>query len=60
MRAITRHTSSVKAQELARQGAEVVEADLDDPASVRRAMKGAYGAYYVTFFGAFLTREEVG
>ena len=50
VRAITRHASSAKAQELARMGAEVVEADLDDAASVRRAMRGAYGAYCVTFF----------
>ena len=55
MRAITRHTSSVKAQELARQGAEVVEADLDDPASVRRVMKGAY---CVTFFWEYFSSEK--
>ena len=52
VRAITRHTSSVKAQEPARLGAKVVEADLDDPPSVRRAMKGTHGVYCATFFGS--------
>ena len=58
VRAITRHANSAKAQELARLGAEVVEADLDDPASVRRAMQGAYGAYCVTFFWEHFSPEK--
>ena len=51
-RAITRDVNSPKAQELARLGAEVVSADADDPASLRRAFEGAYGAYCVTFYWA--------
>lgn len=49
-RALTRDASSDKAKALADRGAEVVEADLDDPASVEAAFAGAHGAYCVTFF----------
>jgi uncharacterized protein YbjT (DUF2867 family) len=51
-RAITRDVNSDKARELARLGAEVVSADADDQASIRRAFEGAYGAYCVTFYWA--------
>jgi uncharacterized protein YbjT (DUF2867 family) len=47
-RAITRDPDSERAQELRALGAEVVPADLDDPASVQRAFAGAHGAYCVT------------
>jgi uncharacterized protein YbjT (DUF2867 family) len=50
VRAITRNVGSDKAKALAAAGAEVVAADLDDTASVVRAMQGAYGAYCVTNF----------
>lgn len=50
VRAITRNTESDKAKALAALGAEVVEADLDDEASVAKALDGAYGAYLVTNF----------
>ena len=33
-------------------GAEVVQTDIDDPASVSKAFEGAYGAYCVTFAAA--------
>lgn len=49
-RAITRDSNSDKAKELAVLGAEVVEGDVDDVPSVEAALKGAYGAYFVTFF----------
>lgn len=49
-RALTRDPRSEKAAELARRGAEVVHADLDDPQSLRRAFEGAWGAYCVTNF----------
>ncbi|MEE9156868.1 MAG: NmrA family NAD(P)-binding protein, partial [Gammaproteobacteria bacterium] len=49
-RAITRNASSDKAKELAKLGAEVVAADVDDVESLKRAFNGAYGAYCVTFF----------
>ena len=49
-RAITRDPNAPKARALAARGAEVVGADVDDPASMERAGAGAYGAYFVTFF----------
>ncbi len=50
VRAVTRKKDSDKAKALAKLGAEVVEADLDDAASLKRAFAGAYGAYCVTNF----------
>jgi uncharacterized protein YbjT (DUF2867 family) len=58
VRAITRDTGSDKAKELARSGAEVVAADIDDPASLARALQGAYGAYLVTFYWAHMSPEK--
>jgi len=58
LRALTRDATSPKARELAARGAEVVEADLDDEASIRRAFDGAYGAFVVTNFWAPLTPEQ--
>jgi uncharacterized protein YbjT (DUF2867 family) len=57
-RAITRDTQSDKARELAQLGAEVVAADIDDEASVRKAFEGAHGAYCVTFFWAHFSPEK--
>lgn len=50
VRAVTRDTTSDKAQALAALGAEVVTADVDDKQSIIKALEGAYGAYFVTFF----------
>jgi uncharacterized protein YbjT (DUF2867 family) len=59
-RAITRNAGSDKARELAGRGAEVVEADLDDPESLKRAFAGAHGAYCVTnFWEHFSPGKEV-
>ena len=52
VRAVTRDVESPKAQDLARSGAEVVQADLDDFDSVRKAFDGAYAVFCVTFFWA--------
>jgi uncharacterized protein YbjT (DUF2867 family) len=57
-RAVTRDVNSDKAKELARLGAEVVAADIDEADSVRRAFHGAYGAYCVTFYWAHLSPER--
>lgn len=57
-RAVTRHADSEKARELARMGAEVVTADIDDPESMKKAFAGAYGAYCVTFFWGHLSAEK--
>lgn len=58
VRAVTRDTDSDKAKELAQLGAELVAADIDDPASVDKALEGAYGAYFVTFFWTHFSAEK--
>jgi uncharacterized protein YbjT (DUF2867 family) len=58
VRAVTRDTKSDAARVLAAAGAEVVAADLDDAAAVARALEGAYGAYFVTFFWAHFSPER--
>jgi uncharacterized protein YbjT (DUF2867 family) len=50
VRAITRNPSSDKARALAEAGAEVVEANLDDVASLEQAFSGAHGAFCLTNF----------
>jgi uncharacterized protein YbjT (DUF2867 family) len=57
-RAITRDINSDKAKSLAKLGAEVVAADVDDPESLKKAFKGAYGAYCVTFFWNHFSPEK--
>lgn len=57
-RAITRDPDSDRAIELAKLGAEVVAADVDDEVSLRAAFEGAYGAYCVTFFWAHFSPEK--
>jgi uncharacterized protein YbjT (DUF2867 family) len=57
-RAITRNVNSDKARALAKAGAEVVAADLNDPESVKRAFDRAYGAYCVTFFWDHFSPEK--
>ncbi len=57
-RAVTRDPNSDKAKELAKLGAEVVYGDLSDSASVHKALKGAYGAFFVTFFWAHFSPEQ--
>lgn len=58
VRAITRDKNSAKARALAEAGAEVAEADLDDPASLERAFAGAYGAFGVTNFWEHFSPEK--
>lgn len=50
VRALTRDSSTDKAKALAKMGAEIVVADVDDTESLRKAFHGAWGAYCVTFF----------
>lgn len=50
VRAVTRKPDGAAARALAQAGAELVLADLDDRASVQRALDGAYGAFFVTNF----------
>ena len=50
VRALTREPGSAKAKALAERGAQVAAADLDDEASLTKALAGAHGAYFVTNF----------
>jgi len=57
-RAVTREPNSDKAKALAALGAEVVYGDLGDAASVHKALEGAYGAFFVTFYWAHFSPEQ--
>jgi uncharacterized protein YbjT (DUF2867 family) len=58
VRALTRDPHSDRAADLARLGAEVVDADLDDCDSIARAFDGAYGAFCVTNFWEHFSPER--
>ena len=58
VRAVTRDPNSDKAKALAALGAEVVYGDLGDAASVHKALEGAYGAFFVTFFWAHFSPDQ--
>lgn len=58
VRALTRNPASARARALAEMGAEVVAADVDDPASVASAFEGAYAAYCVTFYWDHFSPER--
>lgn len=58
VRAITRNPNSDNAQALAQLGAEVVQADLDDVASLKQAFQGCYGAFCVTNFWEHFSPEK--
>jgi len=57
VRAVTRKPGEGRAAELARAGAEVAAADLDDPASLAKAFEGADCAYCVTNFWEHFSPE---
>ena len=57
-RAITRDPNKDKARALAARGAEIVQADLDDVESLKRAFAGAYGAYCVTNFWEHFSADK--
>jgi uncharacterized protein YbjT (DUF2867 family) len=58
VRALTRNSGSGAALRLAAQGAEVVQADITDEASVTKAFDGAYGAFLVTNFWEHMSPEQ--
>ncbi len=58
VRAITRNPDSEKAQALRAAGAEVVAADLDNPATLGKAFAGAYGAFCLTNFWEHFSPEK--
>lgn len=58
VRAVTRNPQSDKAKALKDLGAEVVQADIDDKESIKKVLKDAYGAYFVTFFWDHYSPEK--
>jgi uncharacterized protein YbjT (DUF2867 family) len=59
LRALTRNPNSYAAKELARQGVELAQGDLDDPVSLERAARGVYGIYSVQDFWTVGANREV-
>lgn len=57
VRAFTRKPDSPAAQALRTLGAEIVQGDLDDPASIAAALEGCYGAFGVTNFWEHFEKE---
>src|SRR5207253_10154011 len=59
LRGLTRKPDSERAAALARHGVEIVQGDLDDEATLRRALVGAWGVFGVQNAGeAGVEREE--
>lgn len=60
IRALTRNPASEASQALQAKGAEVMQCDLNDAESVRRAFEGSYAVFGVTdFFVPFLTSGSI-
>ena len=60
LRGLTRKPDSERAAALAQQGVDVVQGDLDDEATLRRALAGAWGVFGVqNTWEAGVEREEV-
>jgi uncharacterized protein YbjT (DUF2867 family) len=57
VRVITRKPESVAAAALRDLGAEIVQGDLDDPASLSAALEGVYGVFGVTNFWEHFDKE---
>jgi len=58
VRALTRNAGSGKAKALKKLGAEGVEVDIDDVESLKKAYRGAHGAFCVTFFWEHFSPEK--
>jgi len=58
VRALTRRIDSDAARTLAKLGADVVAADLDDIESLKRAFAGAYGAFCLTSYWEHFSPER--
>lgn len=59
VRAMTRNPDSPQAEALAARGAQIVQADMDDPASLPPVLKGAYGVFSVQNFWQVGYEREV-
>lgn len=58
VRALTRKPDSPAAQQLRALGAEIVQGDLDDRASIQAALAGCYGVFGVTNFWEHFAKER--
>jgi uncharacterized protein YbjT (DUF2867 family) len=59
LRVLTRNPASQAALDLQRQGIEILQGDLDDPASLERAARGVHGVYSVQDYWTIGARREV-
>jgi uncharacterized protein YbjT (DUF2867 family) len=59
LRALTRNPETPRARALAARGVSTVQGDMDDGASLRRAMTAVYGVYSVQDFWTVGARREV-
>ena len=59
LRALTRNPSGRAAQELKGHGIDMVQGDLEDPASLERAAQGVYGIYSVQDFWSVGAKREI-
>ncbi|HEX7008460.1 MAG TPA: NmrA/HSCARG family protein [Phycisphaeraceae bacterium] len=59
VRALTRQPAKPAAQALARQGAQLIQGDLDNPDSYRPALEGAYGVFSVQDFWSVGYEAEI-
>lgn len=58
IRALTRDPTKEKAIALQKAGAEVVACDIDDPASLDKALAGAHGLYIVTAYWEYMSADR--
>ena len=59
LRGLTRKPDSARAAALARQGVDIVQGDLDDEATLRHALAGAWGVFGVQNAGEAGVEREV-
>lgn len=58
LRGVTRNKTSEKSKALASRGVEMVEANLDDRASIANAIKGSYGVFINTDYWTLLDKDR--
>ncbi len=58
VRAVTRNPDAENSKKLLQMGADLIKADIDNKESLSRALEGAYGAYFVTFFWAHMSADK--
>jgi len=57
LRGVTRNTTSSKSQALAAKGVEMVQGELSDLESLKKAVAGSYGVFGVTDFWAVMNKD---